>query len=126
MRGRNRANEYKNRKRSPSYHTWNAMMQRCRNPKNSNYINYGARGIKVSSEWDEFKNFLADMGERPGGMTLDRVDVNSDYSKENCRWADISTQNKNRRKFKPRIPTEEELKKAEASDKFYEETGINI
>jgi hypothetical protein len=55
------------------YSAWKAMLQRCRNPKNTNYATYGGRGITVCSRWEKFEDFLADMGERPNGMTLDRM-----------------------------------------------------
>lgn len=78
------------------YSTWLNMKQRCNNPKNTNYPKYGGRGIKLCDSWNEsFTAFLADMGEKPKGTTLDRIDGNLGYSKENCRWADIKTQNRN-------------------------------
>ena len=99
---RDRTDEYKSRKRSPTYHSWNAMVQRCRNPKHRSFKDYGARGISFDPSWCVFSRFYADMGERPEGTTLDRIDCNENYSKANCRWADSSTQNLNRRPFKPR------------------------
>lgn len=80
-----------------TYITWHNMRQRCENPNNNNYNNYGGRGIAVCNSWSDFNNFLADMGERPDNLTLERVDVNGDYSKDNCIWADDTTQSFNRR-----------------------------
>lgn len=85
---------------SPVYGSWANMVARCNNVKNPAYGDYGGRGIKVCERWLDFRNFFDDMGDRPEGHTLDRIDPNGDYCKENCRWATISVQNKNRRPSK--------------------------
>jgi hypothetical protein len=72
------------------------MHQRCTNPKNYSYPYYGAKGIRVCDRWMSFANFVADMGVKPAGMTLDRIDSSKDYSPVNCRWASIPEQNRNR------------------------------
>lgn len=74
------------------------MRTRCLNPKSDQYPQYGGRGIKVAEAWDSFEVFLADMGERPAGTTLDRwPDVNGDYRPGNCRWATMRQQENNKR-----------------------------
>ena len=83
---------------SPTYKTWKSMLERCRNPANSSYKYYGAKGISVCDEWlNSFKNFLDDMGVRPNGTTLDRINNSEGYSKTNCKWSTYKEQARNRR-----------------------------
>lgn len=70
-----------------THRSWKEMRQRCLNPKSDKWEWYGGRGIVVCAEWDSFEQFLLDMGERPIGMTLDRINPDGDYKKDNCRWA---------------------------------------
>lgn len=94
-----------NRRLYPStYAIWSQMRQRCNNPKNKDYNNYGGRGITVCIEWNSFDQFLKDMVERPNDLTLDRINNDGPYSKENCRWTDRKTQVLNTRKTKKRVP----------------------
>lgn len=82
------------------YNVWASMLQRCRNPNHRAFHNYGGRGITVCERWYDFRNFLADMGEAPSGMTLERVDNDRGYSPDNCIWASRSDQNRNQRRWK--------------------------
>lgn len=63
------------------------MIQRCGNPNNSRYKDYGGRGIQVCEAWHDFKNFFADMGLRPDGLSIDRKDNDGNYEPDNCRWS---------------------------------------
>lgn len=88
----------------PLYSTWANMMRRCYDTKNSAYENYGGRGITVCERWKRFdtgfSNFVSDMGDRPKGFSLDRIDNNLGYSPDNCRWSSRRDQNVNRRNNK--------------------------
>lgn len=82
---------------SPEYQVWKHMRERCHNPRHLRFAHYGGRGIAITPRWDSFATFLADMGPRPFGFTLDRINVDGPYAPENCRWADASTQARNKR-----------------------------
>ena len=85
----------KNRRSSKIYSTWSNMISRCGNPSKPDYPYYGGRGIKVCDRWLDFKNFYADMGERPANLTLDRIDPNGNYEMSNCRWVSRQIQSEN-------------------------------
>ena len=79
------------------YHSWAGMKQRCNNPNNKAYLHYGGRGITYCAKWESWEGFYEDMGERPEGHTLEREDVNGDYTPENCIWLPAKKQGSNKR-----------------------------
>jgi hypothetical protein len=82
---------------SPTYRSWRAMKARCLNPKNPAFKRYGGRSIAIHEPWLVFENFLADMGERPPGLSLERSDNSKGYSPDNCVWATRRQQGQNMR-----------------------------
>ena len=84
--------------RTRTYTSWNSMKNRCTNPNHISYANYGGRGISICDRWvNSFENFLYDMGERPTGKTLDRINTNGIYEPLNCKWSTLKEQQRNRR-----------------------------
>lgn len=85
---------------TPTYHSWVAMAVRCRYPEQERFKDWGGRGITICERWKSFENFLADMGERPPGKTLDRIDNDGNYEPGNCHWVPIAENNRKRRNTK--------------------------
>ena len=87
--------------KTPTWVSWMSMKDRCLRPTNRCWMDYGGRGIVICQRWlESFENFLADMGERPEGMTLDRINVGGNYEPGNCRWATPTEQRRNARHAK--------------------------
>lgn len=104
---------------TPEWRAWKGMRQRCNNPNNPRYPLYGGRGIKVCDRWQgSFQAFLEDMGERPAeGWSLDRIDVNGNYERTNCRWANQQEQCRNQRRNRILVYEGVEMTMAELCEK---------
>jgi hypothetical protein len=98
INGHNKAAQQHGMSSTRIFWVWNAMIDRCRNPKNKGYHNYGGRGIRVCERWQIFENFLTDMGEPALGLTLERLNNDGHYESGNCEWATRRTQANNLRK----------------------------
>lgn len=85
---------------SVEYAVWSTMKDRCLNPRNKQFKHYGGRGVKVCERWMQFENFISDMGKRPKGLSLDRINNDGNYEPPNCRWATIREQSRNKRSNK--------------------------
>ena len=81
----------------PVHYTWKGMHQRCYNPNSGSYKDYGAKGVVICDRWHSFDNFYADMGDRPDGYSIDRIDPTGNYEPVNCRWANKKVQSRNKR-----------------------------
>lgn len=84
-------------RQSQTYNSWRGMLDRCEKPNHISYPYYGGKGVTVCDRWKSFENFLSDMGNRPSGKTIDRINSDGNYEPSNCRWATIAEQNRNRK-----------------------------
>ncbi|MEP0149964.1 hypothetical protein [Roseibium sp.] len=116
--------------RTPTYKSWAEMKRRCYSASCADFKNYGARGIQVCERWHEFSNFFEDMGERPTGLSIERIDNDANYDPGNCVWADRTTQSRNRRFVHLDKATAAAIRLGRESGKTYDalsrEFGISI
>lgn len=106
---------------SPEYRCWQALKNRCSNPKSQDWSYYGGRGITVCDRWLDFENFLYDMGRRPSALhTLDRKNVNKGYYKRNCRWATRRQQSQNRTDNRFNLEKVMQIRYLYATGKYYQ------
>lgn len=111
---------------TPTYYTWEGIKQRCNNPNASDYKNYGGRGIKVCDKWLDFKNFYSDMGDRPKGLEIDRIDNDGDYTPENCRWITHKDNCRNTSRTILNIKIVEEIREMKRNGFTYREIAEKI
>ncbi len=109
-------------RRKSIYNIWCNMRSRCNNPNNPNYERYGGRGIKVCERWMKFENFYLDMGDRPKGLSIDRIDNNKGYEPGNCKWATPKDQARNTRQTRTINTPDGPMLAVEAAEKY----GISI
>lgn len=109
--------------RTPTYSSWANMKTRCDNPKYTHYRLYGGKGVRYCERWKSFTLFLEDMGERPEGTTLDRIDSDGDYEPSNCRWATPREQSENRKSWIRKIEIDG---RTQTMTRWAEEVGISV
>jgi hypothetical protein len=103
---------------TPTYRIWSGIISRCTSPGTSRYAYYGARGVTVCKRWLLYESFLADMGERPPKMQIERIDNDGHYEPSNCRWATRNEQQRNKRSNRILVLGKERITLAEASERF--------
>lgn len=118
------ASNAKGKKQSPTYNSWRSMMQRCRNKNHVHYLTYSELGY--DPRWAEFSAFLRDMGERPNGTSLDRINNNLGYSKANCRWATAAEQQRNRKSNVLTVKLAESVRQLRSSGYMIKEIATEL
>jgi len=113
-------------KKNKTYTTWISMRQRCNNPKSEAYKYYGGRGISICERWNNFENFLKDMGERPENLTLERENNDGNYEPGNCKWATHEMQSRNNRWVKLNTLKVQVIKKLLAESSLTQKAIANI
>lgn len=119
----NRTTTHGQANKTATYRSWKAMRNRCNNPNSKDYHNYGGRGIAVCERWDRYENFLSDMGEKPDGFSIERKDVNGDYTPENCTWIPHREQSRNKQKATTYLYDGEALSLSQLSERVGVKAG---
>lgn len=114
-------------KYTSEYNIWASMKARCLNPNNKDYLRYGGKGIKICNEWENsFEQFYKDMGNRPDGYSIDRIDNTKGYYKENCKWSDRHEQQKNKINSRIYFIKGEEFDSLLSASKFFNRSRTQI
>jgi len=128
-RGTRDIRRYVDGKQTSTYRCWVNMKQRCLNPGNSRYRNYGARGVKIYDGWLDYENFYEDMGKKPDGLALIRIDEKGDFEPGNCYWGEpqvLSSRNRKEEWVFAAIHRDGEVVAASSRSKFAKEYGLNV
>lgn len=111
---------------TPTYRTWYSMIDRCINPANASFKHYGAKGVTVCERWLDIANFVADMGLRPSGMTIDRIERSGNYEPNNCKWATELEQQRNRGGVKCTVELAADIRSAVAAGEQQKDVAARL